>query len=73
MSRASNILLPIVLCVAATNVAADTVTPSNGDRLTGTIVNLTDDTLVLKTAYAGGPRPPAAQPMPPAADNARSP
>jgi putative salt-induced outer membrane protein YdiY len=53
MSCASNLLLAILLGVAATSVAADTVTLSNGDRLTGVIVNLSGDTLVLKTAYAG--------------------
>ena len=39
-----------LLCCSA---AADTLTISNGDRLTGKIVTADDKTVVLKTSYAG--------------------
>lgn len=44
---------PVIAAIACAPASADTVTLKNGDRITGTLLNLSRDTLVMKTAYAG--------------------
>jgi putative salt-induced outer membrane protein YdiY len=51
MLRTASFALAVVLLAAASS--ADEVTLKNGDRLTGTLVEITKDKLVLKTDYAG--------------------
>ncbi len=46
-------LLPLFLAHVAPTVRADTVVLRNGDRLTGTVVNVSADTVRLQTDYAG--------------------
>jgi putative salt-induced outer membrane protein YdiY len=43
----------LLLCCCCLTLCAEQVTLKNGDRLTGTIVNVGDKKLTLKTAYAG--------------------
>lgn len=46
-------LLPLFLAHVTASVRADTVVLRNGDRLTGTVVNVSADTVRLQTDYAG--------------------
>lgn len=50
---ASACFLASVCLVAAASARADEVWMKNGDRLTGTVVRKADDTLILRTGYAG--------------------
>ena len=47
------IIVALVLLLAGTSVAADTLVMHNGDRITGTVVSKQDGNLTLETAYAG--------------------
>lgn len=49
------------LCVASTAAMADTVMLENGDRLSGTLVKMEDESLWFDTAYAGTLKLPWAQ------------
>lgn len=46
-------LSPLVLAQLALTAEADTVVLRNGDRLTGTVINVSADTVRLQTDYAG--------------------
>ncbi|MBI1851697.1 MAG: DUF481 domain-containing protein [Planctomycetes bacterium] len=52
MNRILSASFVSILALAAT-ARADEVTLKNGDRLTGTLVEITKDNLILKTEYAG--------------------
>ncbi len=43
----------LLSCCFCGTLAAEQVTLKNGDRVTGTIVNMTDKKLTIKTDYAG--------------------
>ena len=50
---ARNVIFTLLLCVFAARTFADQVTLKNGDRLTGTIVKLDEEKLLIKSEFAG--------------------
>ena len=46
-------LVSVLVVLAVTSALADEVFLKNGDRLTGDIVKMDDETLALKTGYGG--------------------
>lgn len=46
-------IVPVAIFVLASTACADTITMSNGDRLSGVVVTMQQGSLLLKTDYAG--------------------
>ncbi|MCJ7750748.1 MAG: hypothetical protein MUQ65_06595, partial [Armatimonadetes bacterium] len=46
-------IVPVAMLVLVSTACADTITMSNGDRLSGVVVTMQQGSLLLKTDYAG--------------------